>query len=388
MTTPRVFAYFFPNWHSDPHTARWFGNAWTEWDLLREAAARFPGHRQPRVPADGERDESDPVEMARQIELARQHGIDGFMFDYYWYEDGPFLESALHDGFMKAPNRDQLGFALMWANHELHNLFPASRADRSGPLVHGANTRKSFDDMTDHVINEYFSQPNYLRIAGKPWFSIYELGSLIAGLGGIEATRDALEDFQRKAREAGHPGVHIDAVMWGLDMLPGSVGLRNAAEAVQSLDLDSGSSYVWIHHISPEKHHFPVGDWDMVAQEAFTAYEDYASTLGVPFYPNVTVGWDSSPRASSADPFEPGPYPWLPVFDGTPAQFKAGLERARTFCERHHASESMILINAWNEWTEGSALLPDRENGTRFLEAVRDVFAHQDSPQTHTVGMR
>jgi hypothetical protein len=34
----------------------------------------------------------------------------------------------------------------------------------------------------------------------------------------------------------------------------------------------------------------------------------------------------------------------------------------------------MITINAWNEWTEGSYLLPDTEHGNAYLEAIRGVF--------------
>jgi len=31
----------------------------------------------------------------------------------------------------------------------------------------------------------------------------------------------------------------------------------------------------------------------------------------------------------------------------------------------------VILINAWNEWTEGSALLPEKDQGTRYLETLK-----------------
>ena len=34
------------------------------------------------------------------------------------------------------------------------------------------------------------------------------------------------------------------------------------------------------------------------------------------------------------------------------------------------------MINAWNEWVEGSYLLPDRINGYGYLEQVKKVF-HQ-----------
>ena len=37
----------------------------------------------------------------------------------------------------------------------------------------------------------------------------------------------------------------------------------------------------------------------------------------------------------------------------------------------------MITINAWNEWVEGSYLLPDMLYGFEYLEAVKDVFVEK-----------
>ena len=101
---------------------------------------------------------------------------------------------------------------------------------------------------------------------------------------------------------------------------------------------------------------------------------NYTTTLGVPFYPNVTVGWDASPRTTQSLPFVPGSYPWIPVWDPTPAEFEGGLRRAAQFLDDHPYTHPMITINAWNEWTEGSSLLPDTVNGLGFLEAIRTVF--------------
>jgi hypothetical protein len=49
----------------------------------------------------------------KQIELARKYGVDGFIFDFYWYDDGPYLERALDEGFLGASNRSDVQFALM-----------------------------------------------------------------------------------------------------------------------------------------------------------------------------------------------------------------------------------------------------------------------------------
>jgi len=379
MTRPTVLAYYFPGWHPDDRLASRYGDGWTEWQLLQDARPRFPGHRQPRVPADGYLDESDPVVMAGKIDHAASHGVDAFLFDFYWHREGPFLEGALDLGYLGAANRERLDFALMWANHDWVEIFPADKGEHE-TLREGAVNRVAFDAMVDHVIEHYFSQPEYLRIDGQPFFSIYEIGGLIEGLGGIGQARDALDDFRRKTVAAGHPGLYLDATVWGFGVLPHAVTAARPEELVSTLGFSSASSYVWVHHSDISASAFPEGDWDAVADDAFVAYRDYAAELGVPFIPNVTVGWDSSPRTMQNLPFEPVGYPWYPVFDATPAQFERGLRRAVAFLEEQSPKHPMLTINAWNEWTEGSALEPDRERGEAFLEAIHRVLGLGDRP--------
>ncbi len=47
---------------------------------------------------------------------------------------------------------------------------------------------------------------------------------------------------------------------------------------------------------------------------------------------------------------------------------------ARQFLADHPVTSPLLTINAWNEWTEGAALLPDAHFGTRFLETITEVF--------------
>lgn len=376
MTSPLILAYYFPDWHQDSRNQCWFGAGWDEWTLLRSARPRFDGHRQPRVPLDGYLDEADPAEAARQIELAHNYGIDGFLVDYYWYDDGPYLSDALDRGILKAPNRNDIKFALMWANHELLDIFPFShkQADVPSRLKDGAIDRAAFERMVNHIIEAYFKQPNYLKIDGRPWFSMYEVGNFIEGMGGVEAAREALDWFRSRVQDAGFSGLHLDAVVFGFSVLPTEVAREDINDIVGHLGFDSATSYVWIHHVDVSEHDFPLADSDRLRREAFSHYEELARTLRVPFYPNVTVGWDSTPRASLDSAYIPGRYPFSPVWDQTPEQFEDALRVAADFIKEHPHDPSIITINAWNEWTEGSYLLPDTDNGYRYLEAVRKVF--------------
>jgi len=376
MPRPRVLAYYFPDWHRDARNAAWFGEGWDEWGLLRSARPRFEGHRQPRVPVLGYRDEADPTQAAVDIDLAHQHGVDGFLVDFYWYDDGPYLSGALDDGLLRAPNRDLIDFALMWANHELVDIFPlADPADRNPRrLKDGAVDREAFERMAAHVVDRYFSQPNYLRVEGKPWFSVYEVGNLIAGLGGLDETVDALRWFEQRAIDAGFPGIHLDAVVWGFGVLPAAVSVEAPERVVEKLGFDSATSYVWVHHVDVDDFEFPRGDLDRLRNTAFAEYERYARELTVPFHPNVTVGWDSSPRTRQDVPYLRGRYPFTPVWDQSPRQFEHALRQAAHFHHRHPTPYPIVTINAWNEWTEGSVLLPDADHGLGYLEAIKRVF--------------
>lgn len=380
MQRPQILAYYFPDWHSDPRNTAWFGDGWDEWKLLDAARPRYDGHRQPRVPLAGHVDESDPAVAAAEIELAAAHGVDGFLVDYYWYDDGPYLSGALDNGLLQAPNRDEVSFALMWANHELVDIFPYTdpTAADAHRLKDGAISRPVFERMVEHIIEAYFRQPNYLTVDGRPWFSIYEIGNFIAGMGGVDGARDALEWFRARVVEAGFPGLHLDAVVWGFGVLPTAVTVDDPASLLTTLGFDNATSYVWIHHADMEDFDFPKGDVAQLHDAAFGDYERLARSLPVPFHPNVTVGWDSTPRISQDVPFTPGKYPFLPVFDQTPAEFETALRRAARFLDEHPNEHPVITLNAWNEWTEGSALLPDTTHGLGFLEALRRVFGTRD----------
>src|SRR5216684_189457 len=197
----QVAAYYFPGYHKDPLNEKAHGEGWTQWTDLKKATPRFEGHVQPKVPAWGYEDESDPRVFEKKIDAAADHGIDSFIFDWYWAEGGPFLEGALQRGYLKAANNERLKFALMWANHE--GL--------------GAVTRPVWDQVTDYVITNYFGHPSYWTIGGRPYFSIYEPKTLVQGLGGIDATRAALDNFREKAKAAGFPGIHLNLIDRGGD---------------------------------------------------------------------------------------------------------------------------------------------------------------------------
>lgn len=372
-----VAAYYFPNWHRDARNEAWHGAGWTEWELVKAARPRFPGHQQPIVPAWGHFDEADPAWAAREIDLAADHGLDVFLYDWYWYGNRPYLADQLEQGFLRAPNRERMRFALVWANHDWLDIHPAKHVNRPAVLARGAVDAEEFRACTDYAIAHYFHQPNYYKVDGCPYLTIYELGTFVNGLGGIEAAAAAVADLRQRVRAAGFPDIHLNGSVWSVAVLPSeqAQGTRARRETVERLGLASVGTYAWVHHVEDWGGAFPRGSYQTVAEANYRTWERNRAAFAVPYQPNVSMGWDPSPRTVPSDGYGPCGYPFTPILEGnTPAAFRAALERARDFALAGPEASPLVTLNAWNEWTEGSYLLPDTVHGTAWLEQVRAVF--------------
>lgn len=354
----QVAAYYFPNW-GPVETS--------EWKLLKAATPKFKNHQQPKLPLWGYGNENDPKEMERKIAVAADHGINSFIFDWYYTDSGKYLQSALEDGYLNAANNDKVKFALMWCNHDLGEL-------------KGAVKPSTFEAITDYVINNYFKQESYWKIDGCPYFSIYQFDTFLETFGN-DTTKAfaALDRFRQKVKAAGFPDLHLNGVLWGLKG-------NNRDAAIRKLGINSSTSYVWIHHIALSK--FPTTDYSEVRTAYFKALqnggvanglEKPATQLAVPYYPNVSMGWDASPRCGDVTAEEwnkkQTPYPFgAVIINNTAAKFKEALVMAKSYVMQKPANERIIVINSWNEWGEGSYLEPDTVNKMSYLDAVKSVF--------------
>jgi hypothetical protein len=371
-----VAVYYFPNYHLDKRNENYFGKGWTEWKLVKEARPRFEGQQQPKVPLWGYTDEADPLQMARKIEAASSNGIDAFIFDWYYYNDGIFLERGLENGFMKAANNNLMKFSLMWANHDYTDIFPYTAGKERKLMYPGVITPETWDKMTSYIIEKYFKHPSYWLINGAPYFSVYDLSKLLAIFGSVEGTAKGLEDFRTKTKAAGFCDLHLNAVVWGQTILPGEKKVENPADLVKELGFNSFTSYVWIHHVRMKN--FPVTSYDSVRSGYFKYADKAATDFSIPYFPNVSMGWDSSPRTNQDSTFGNFGYPYTPVIAGnSPEAFRQALIESKKFMDTHLVTNKILTINSWNEWTEGSYLEPDTLHKLQYLEALKDVFGNQ-----------
>lgn len=359
-----IAAFYWPAYHHEPRLQQIFPDGKGEWEDIYNAKPERPGHDQPKVPLWKYEDESDHRVMEKKIATACKYGVNVFIFDWYWYDGKPLLEDCIDNGFLKAKNNDQIKFYIMWANHTANSYWDRKMQDKTKVLWPGECDRKNFDRIVDRIINNYFKHPSYYKIDGKPVFSIYELSTLIKGLGGIEQTKAALDYFRKKTVEAGFPGLHLQAILWGaipksLQGVPGDQ--RQSQEGVLDyFGFNSLTNYSWVHFVSPDN------DYITWADQATSMWKQFDTSFKIPYFPHVSIGWDNNPR------FPEGKQPY--VRNTNPASFSIYLKKAKSYVDQHPGQPKLITINAWNEWSEGSYLEPDKTNGYGYLKSIRNVF--------------
>jgi hypothetical protein len=359
-----VAAYVWPAYTGEePRTRTFWPEGIGEWQSVKNAVKKFPDHDWPRKPLWGYSNEADPYVMEMQINAAADHGVNVFIYDWYWYDRRPFLEQCLNNGYLQARNNDRMKFYLMWANHNVTNTWDIRNAHLTDNIIWDAAVdRQEFEKIANRLIEKYFKHPSYYTIDGKPVFMIYDFANLIRGLGGAEATKDALQWFRERAVQQGLPGLHLQLTLWSERNfnLSGVDGEKTATtvELVNRLGFDSITHYQFVHFADIDR------DYSEIMEDVLKEWKRIDQTYSVPYYPHISIGWDNNPRFQD---FRPGI-----VKNNTPENVKKAFQKAKDYA--HPGQQPLIVINSWNEWTETSYLQPDDRYGYGYLEAVKSVF--------------
>ena len=371
-----VAAYVWPAYTGDELRSRIF---WPEgigeWETVKNAGPKFEGHTWPRKPLWGYVNEADPYVMEMQINAAADHGINVFIYDWYWYDRAPFLENCLNDGYLKAKNNDRVRFYLMWANHNVPYIWDIRNSHVDiweKPVWYGALDRSEFEIIANRLIEKYFSHPSYYRIDGKPVFSIYDLKNLLHGLGGIEKTCEAIHWFRKQCEKA-VGGIHLQLVMMynehnfnytGLDRDALSVSSELMKQVIKQMGIDSITHYQNCHFLDIDR------DFNDILTDSIAEWNRLDKSYDIPYFPHVSVGWDSTPRYRE---YRPGI-----VKNNTPEAVEKAFRKAKEYADAHPAQPPLITINSWNEWTETSYLQPDDVYGYGYLEAAKRIFTPKE----------
>jgi GT2 family glycosyltransferase len=343
----RAIAFYLPQYHPIPENDAWWGKGFTEWSNVARARSLFPGHRQPRVPADlGFYDLRLAEVREAQAELAARHGLAGFCYYYYWFGGRRLLERPLLE--VLALKRPDFPFCVCWANENWTRRWDGHD--------HEVLIRQQHSPEDDRLFLESllpcFEDARYIRVKGRPLLLLYR-PQLLPDVARTTAT------WRRVAREAGAGELYLAAVQsfdttWDVDPRPW--GFDAAVEF--------------------PPHGLAVPTAPPRGSPRGGRFFDYAKSAErfmsrpVPLYPllrTVMPSWDNSPRRRErADIFLNGSSEaygrWLQTIVDQTRRLRSGDER-------------LVFINAWNEWAEGNYLEPDHDHGHAYLEATARALA-------------
>lgn len=347
----RTIAFYLPQFHPFAQNDRWWGKGFTEWTNVGKARPLFPGHHQPHCPIHlGYYDLRIPQIMQEQAKLAKNYGVSGFAYYFYWFAGQLLMEAPL-EAMLADPDVD-LPFCMIWANENW-----TRRWDGQDQEVLIAQDH-SLEDSRSMLIylKKFMEDKRYIRVNGKPLFIIYR-----AAL--IPDFAETLKMWRSEAKRMGLGDLYVVSAQ--------TFGHTQS----QDLGLDAAMEFP-PHGLSPQDismlipglvENFDGGIYEyseVVSNAVMQKEPDYL------LFRTSMLSWDNTARrnlsASIFADFSVTRYTqWL----------ASNIERAAKDPARND-SERLIFINAWNEWAEGTHLEPDQKHGYGYLEATRSVVSN------------
>ena len=343
----RLIAFYLPQYHPIPENDHWWGKGFTEWTNVTKAIPNFTGHYQPRLPADlGFYDLRVPEVRDEQATLARQYGIYGFCYYYYWFAGKRLLNRPL-DEVVQSGHPD-FPFCVCWANENW-----SRRWDGLDTEILIAQEHSDEDDLSFiRTLEPALRDRRYIRVNDRPLLLVYRPNLL------PDPARTA-DLWRRSCRASGLGELYLAAVQsFGVTDDPRSFGFDAAVE--------------FPPHAMAIMAERPA---EMLNPDFQGIFYDYPATadffmnrppMPYPFFRTAMPSWDNTARRQDTSNIflhaEPVYYErWL----------KRLVEETRWFRE---GDERLLFVNAWNEWAEGTHLEPDRQYGHRYLEATRNAL--------------
>lgn len=341
----KVLAYYLPQFHAVEVNDKNWGKGFTEWRNLPRALPRFFGHIQPKIPRDlGSYNLSDGATLRRQVELAKAAGLHGFCFYYYSFDGQRILETPTEQ--MLLDQSLDFPFCLMWTNENWTRTWDG--ADSEVILKQSYDPERDNDLVDD--LARHMKDVRYIHIDGRPIVFIYRPGHVPEASATIHRWRTIFEE-----RHGLSPLIFMAQGFGDLD--PEIYGLDGAIEFPPhklAQDLPPINNTLDLFDTNYKGHVF---SYDSLIQRSLSEPQP-----GIQLIKTAIPNWDNEARR---------PGRGMIIHGSTPQKFEYWLNQLCTYAEENKVyGESIVCINAWNEWAEGAVLEPDVHYGGSYLNAL------------------
>ena len=347
----RLIAFYLPQFHTFKENDEWHGKGFSEWTNVTKAIPQFTGHNQPQLPIDvGFYDLSTDKVMYRQIELAKNYGIYGFCFHYYWFSGKRLMEKPI---FNYLNNKElDLPFCLCFANENWSKNWDGGDKE---VLIE----QKFLEDDPKQFAQDImpsFEDERYIKINNKPILVVYK-----PQLFKKEILKNFVYELNKKAKENGLDGVYlIMAKTQDIETNPEEFFMDAVVEFPPHIIDRYAKQVIKKTYLNP---FFNGRVFDM---EEFIKNQEFLYETDFKLYKTVFPSWDNTARKA---------YTGASVFEISPELYKKWLKDCINWTkENNNKDEQFIFINAWNEWAEGAHLEPDQKYGYAYLQATKEAL--------------
>lgn len=366
MDRLRVLALYLPQYHPVPENDEWWGKGFTEWTNVAKSKPLFRGHYQPKVPTElGFYDLRMTEVREEQAKMAKEAGIEGFVYWHYWFGNGKrLLERPFNE--VLTSGKPDYPFALAWANCSWENsTWQKGLSKKEGKKIIAEQLYPGVEDYNNHfyTLLPAFKDHRYIKVDGCPVFFIYVPEE--------PAIKEFIAVWRQLAAKEGLKGFHFVAI--------GRVGnLRDNIKPKEKIDslLEMGFD--------------AVNTWNYIRAEVeANKYKRYLHTLlrkmGIKIttkikqsvinkhlyieedklekvYPLLFPNWDCSPRKGRGCTI---------YTTSTPAVFEKQIKQVKELMANKAAEHQIAILKSWNEWGEGNYVEPDIMYGHGYLDVLR-----------------
>ncbi|MFN8769361.1 MAG: glycoside hydrolase family 99-like domain-containing protein [Neisseriaceae bacterium] len=339
----KIIAFYLPQFHPFPENDLFWGKGFTEWTNTTKARQNFVNHYQPHLPIHlGFYDLRIVDNLREQADLARNYGVFGFSFYYYWFSGKKVMNTPIE---LLYSNKDiDIKYCICWANENWTRTWDGQSTNILLEQRYLPDDPKNFL----HDVIKYFKDGRYIKIDNKPVLIVYNAQEIKDFDRYITIWRSEIINFGFEGiyiictNAFGYRKMHdIDSVV---EFPPHGVVLNHYMNEQISFLNESFRGYIYNYDAYAE-----------VARE--TKSEDKLMQ-------SLMLGWDNTARRQNNS---------TTFHNFTIKKFKLFLKQRLFSClsnKKLNENEKFVFINAWNEWAEGTHLEPDRRNGFGYLEAV------------------
>lgn len=367
MENVKVIAFYLPQYHPTPNNDKWWGKGFTEWTNVAKAKKLYPGHYQPKIPADlGFYDLRIPEIRENQAKLAQEAGVHGFCYYHYWFSAGheeldlPFKEVVAS----KSPN---FPFCLCWANESWYSKFwnKDGSADKK-LLAEQKYLGEKDNEKHFYSLIDAFKDSRYIRVEGKLLFLIYQPLT-------FKDFKNFKKQWNKLAIKNGLPEFFFVGQVfhpWLIDEVRnrGFDGI-NHCHRLDNYYRDNKSTVLWGRCINFLKRFikFPyVISYKKAISKAIFP-EDYQEDV----FPTMMPNWDHTPRSSSGGSV---------LHNATPELFERHAKNLLATTKNKLQEHRIVFLKSWNEWGEGNYMEPDLKYGKGYIHALKKALLSQNDP--------